>query len=631
LLWADLKRRKVIQVAIAYAIVAWLLIQIVVAIEVPLNLPSWTDTLVIVLLAIGFPVALVVSWMFDLTPEGLQRTPEAGAPSAAANTSAVGSRRLEYVILVLFAVAIAWLLYRTEAPREEAPSVATIPAPPAGAPPGGFAERAPDFLDTPPATEQPPAKSVAVLVCANLSPNADDEYFAAGVHEEILNQLAKIRDLSVIARTSMLKYADTRQTTAEIARELNVATIVECSVRYSGQTVRVTAQFIEAATGIHQWSETYDRDRSDIFAIQTDIATRIAASVQAELSADERRRIETPPTTSPEAYALYLKALATFDGTSATVDAARGYLESAVALDPKFARAHGFKATIDVLTLGVLAGGPASEDRDVRAEIVRRARESAETALALDPTVTGFVHSVLGWVLMSEWKWAEAGAAFARGAELEPNNPGPITAYAVFLLGEGEYAEAVRLFERGVSLDPGQAVWYWGLAGGRLVGGDFAGSGEAVRQGLVLDPSFYPFHVFASRLAFGNNDAALAEREARTVERLLGSSPPPGAAADLAGLYAAIGLAADAQRLVAYVETESRRQPVSALTLALMYSGVRDLDNYYEWLDTAIRTRDTYGYMLHLSMRRQHVLNATAWLDPRFQKARRDLGLADPP
>jgi TolB-like protein/tetratricopeptide (TPR) repeat protein len=588
---------------------------------------------VIVLLAIGFPVALVVSWMFDLTPEGLRRTPEEGAVGAPATTGTTGGRKLEYAILVLFAVAIAWLLYRTEAPREESPPVAAFPPPPAGAPPetGSVSRAVPAVPSALSDAAQPLPKSVAVLVCDNLSPNADDEYFAAGIHEEILNQLAKIRDLSVIARTSMLKYVDTRQTIGEIARELNVGTIVECSVRYAGQTVRVTAQFIEAATESHQWSETYDRDRSDIFAIQTDIATRIAASVRAELSADERRRIETPPTTSPEAYALYLKAIATFDGTSATVNAARGYLESAIALDPKFARAHGFKATIDVLTLGVLAGGPASEDVNVRRAIASSARASAETALALDPTVTGFVHNVLGWVLMSEWKWAEAGAAFARGAELEPNNPGPITAYAVFLLGEGEHAEAVRLLERAVRLDPGRAVWYFGLAGGYLMAGDFAGSAEAVKQGLALDPSLYPLHVFASRLAFGQGDRGAAEREARTVERLLGSSPAPAAAADLAGLYASIGLAADAERLVAYVETESKRQPVSAQTLALMYSGVLDLDNYYEWLDTAIRTHDTYAYTLHLTMRRQHVLNAEAWADPRFQQARRDLGLADPP
>jgi TolB-like protein/Tfp pilus assembly protein PilF len=623
MIWADLKRRKVIQVAIAYAIVAWLVIQVVVAVESPLNLPAWTDSLVIVLLAIGFPVALVISWMFDLTPEGLKRTPEDGS---AAPSPAAGGRRLEYAILVLFAVAIGWLLYRTEAPREGTPSNAAFPAPPGA---GGVASGAGPALptaDTVGSSAAPLPKSVAVLVCENLSPNADDAYFAAGVHEEILNQLAKIRDLSVIARTSMLKYADTRQAVGEIARELNVATIVECSVRYSGQTVRVTAQFIEAATGVHQWSETYDRDRSDIFGIQTDIAQKIAASLQAELSGDEQRRLEAVPTTSPEAYALYLKGLAAFDGTLATVDASRGYFERAVDLDPSFARAHAYQGLRDALSLGAVAGGPVSEDRDVRAAIATRARARAETALALDPTL-GVAHSVFGWVLFADWKWAEAGQAFARAVELEPNEPRNLAARATFLLGESEYAEAVRLLERAVSLDPGSAIWRFILAGSFALMADFPRADEAVRQGLAVDPAFFPLHSFASRLALLNGDRASAETEARTVERLLGPSPPPAEAANLAGLYLAIGLTADAERLVAYVEGEAARRPVSAQTLSTLYMGVRDLDKAYAWLDTAIRAHDTHGYALHISMRRRTALNSADWDDPRYQHARRDLGL----
>jgi TolB-like protein/tetratricopeptide (TPR) repeat protein len=628
LFWADLKRRKVIQVAIAYAIVAWLVIQIVVAIEAPLSLPPWTDTLVIVLLAIGFPVALVVSWMFDLTPEGLKRTSEAEGASTTITASPAGSRRLEYVILILFAVAIAWLLYRTEAPREEAPPVAAFPPPPAGAPPGAGPGLggAPAVPGTPTIAAQPLPKSVAVLLCENLSPNADDAFFAAGIHEEILNQLAKISDLSVIARTSMLKYAETRQTIAEIARELKVGTIVECSVRYAGQTVRVTAQFIEAATGVHLWSETYDRDRTDIFGIQTDIASKIAASLSAELSGDEQRRLAAVPTASPEAYALYLRGGALFDGTVATVDAARSYVERAIELDPQFALAHARKGLFDVLSLGTIAGGPASEDVGVRAEIAARARDSAEAALALDSSV-GVAHAVLGWVLYTEWKWAEAGEAFAHAVELAPSEPSVLAARAAYLLGEGKDAEAVRLLERAVSLDPANPTWHYGLAGGRALAGDFAGAGDAAREGLAMDASYYLLHDFASRLAMvppGNRP--LAETEARTVERLLGPDPAPSEAANLAGLYYEIGLTADAQRLVAYVEAEAARRPVSAQTLAVLYMRTRDLDKAYAWFDTAIRTHDTYGYALHLTMRLRRAFNQD-WDDPRYQEVRRDLGL----
>ena len=186
------------------------------------------------------------------------------------------------------------------------------------------------------------ANSVAVLPFANLSPNADDAYFAQGIHEEVLNQLAKLDALSVIARTSVLRYADGKTSLPDIARELNVQTVMEGSVRYAGDNVRITAQLIDPKTGTQLWSDAYQRKFDDIFAIQADIAMNIANALRAEFSIEEQREIERPLTTSPEAYALYLQ---TRTGRRRPRRRLK-LLERAIALDPSFAAAYGRKALI---------------------------------------------------------------------------------------------------------------------------------------------------------------------------------------------------------------------------------------------------------------------------------------------
>ena len=218
----ELKRRKVFQVAAVYAVVAWLLVQIVTSIEEPLNLPDWADTLVIVLVAVAFPVALVLSWAFDVTPRGIVRTTNDegifGDPQGA-----------------------------SAEPVSNAPDTAKRPL---------------DEL-----TGRPPENSIAVLLFENISPNPNDAYFAVGIHEEILNQLAKLSALKIVARTSVLQYAAQAKPIPQIAKELNVESIIEGSVRYAGDRVRVTIQLIAAASGMHLWSETYDREFKDIFYV----------------------------------------------------------------------------------------------------------------------------------------------------------------------------------------------------------------------------------------------------------------------------------------------------------------------------------------------------------------------------
>ncbi len=259
----EIKRRKVFQVGAVYAVVAWLAIQVITAIETPLGLPDWVDTLVIVLLAIGFPLTLVISWAFDVTPEGIVRDAGGDAPVKS------GGRKIEYVLIGLLVITVSWIAYSELGPSGR-PALRVLP------------------------------NSIAVLPFENLSPDPDNAYFAGGIHEEILNQLAKIRDLNVIARTSVLNpdFTDGSMSIPAIALELNVETIMEGSVRYSGNldTVRVTAQLIDGETNTHIWTDTFDGDLTDFFGFQTVIAVQIASATQAEFSADERELIDKPIT-----------------------------------------------------------------------------------------------------------------------------------------------------------------------------------------------------------------------------------------------------------------------------------------------------------------------------------------------
>lgn len=579
--------------AVAYAIVAWLVIQIVVAVKTPLHLPAWTDTLVIVLLLAGLAPALVLSWMFDLTPEGLKRTRETPPPRAPAT-----GRRIEYALLGLMAVAVGWLYYRTEFPGYQ-----TVSTTVAG----------------------PLRKSVAVLPFENLSPDPNNAFFAAGIHEEILNQLAKIRDLSVIARTSVLQYQNTKKTIGEIAKDLNVATVVEGSVRYdNNRHVRVTAQFIDAASGAHLWSEDYDRTLDDIFGIQTDIASRIAVALEAQLSGAERETIGKIPTKSPEAYTLYLKAQTTFEGTSRTFVQAQSYLDQAIALDPNFAQAYAAKALYYLIPL-VPATAAVPEELATRVEYATQGRRNAQRALKLDPLL-GVAYEALGWADEYDWKWSDAAAALKRAVDLSPNEPRTLSAYGFYLFAtDRDRAEGLRLVRRAISLDPNMYVWRMALAVMLERSGDRRGAAQAYRKVIDLLPTTLQAHGGLAVLDAAAGDMQTARREASTAELLWRNDSRPSLAPILIRAYRAVGRRDDERRIFGELSTMAKTQPVSAMTWFLAYQAMEDRDNAVAWFQKAVDTHDTYGYELFWTRSRSE-FTALIWDDPRFQEARKALG-----
>lgn len=482
----EIKRRKVFQVAAVYLVVAWLIMQVVDVVSGPLLLPDWFARVVILLLAIGFPIAVILSWAFDLTPQGVVRD----------SGGAVGSeRRIESVFVGLLVLAVGFLFVDAYL-LDDASDMPTI----ADTPP----EPAPAIEEE--ATQQAMPNSVAVLPFENVSPNPDDAYFAIGVHEEILNQLAKIRDLNVIARTSVLGYPGSGKSIPEIAGELNVEMVMEGSVRYAGDDVRVTAQLIDGSTNTHLWTEAYNGNLSDIFAIQADIATRIAMALEAQLLPAELESIERVPTDSPEAWALYLKAAELYPGVLPTgipdveEQAALAFLNQALQLDPEFALAYARRAAI------------------LRGSVESR-REDVERALELDPEL-GFGYLVLATFHRNAGNLTDTIAALERVQELSPNDPYGVSFYATLKLSIGETQEARTLMDRALELDPNN--WNTQLEAGsmRAQEGDLEAAVVHFRKVTELSPTNEAGHIIRGITETRLGDIAEGIRQFQLVEQL---------------------------------------------------------------------------------------------------------------
>jgi len=309
--WGELRRRNVFKVMVAYAIVGWLLIEMSATVFPALKLPEWTVTFVTALILISFPIILIGAWAFEVTPDGIKRTRE--VPLEHSVTHITG-RKFDFAIIALLVLALVFVVVDNYVLRDEpapAPSEQTRPA------------------------IQPVEKSIAVLPFVNMSSDPEQEFFSDGLSEEILNLLAKIPSLKVIGRTSSFAFKGKNQDLRGIGQALGVNTVLEGSVRKSGDRVRITAQLIDVLDGAHIWSESYDRTLTDIFAVQDDVAAAIIDALQIHVGANPTRG---RPTENAEAYALFLKARASLNAFE-TRDAIE-FVQKATELDPRFAEAY---------------------------------------------------------------------------------------------------------------------------------------------------------------------------------------------------------------------------------------------------------------------------------------------------
>jgi TolB-like protein len=397
-LFAELKRRNVFRVAAAYAVVSWLLIQAADILLGNFGAPDWVFKSFVALLLLGFPLALFLSWAYELTPEGVMRAADVSAETSGSQAG----KPIDWLILAGIAVVIAVMVTdRVWAPA--APERADVP--------GEVSEAAPwPGPATPAHREIAEGVFIAVLPFDNYSPDPVDAYFASGMTEEITSQLSRVSALRVVSRTAVSRALESRLSLSEIAATLGVGAVLEGSVRKSGDMIRITTQLVDAASGQHLWSTDFDRELADVFAIQRDVALAIVAALQAELTPGEQARIETPPTDNVAAYQLYLRSREFSAVGIATNRTAIELLRQAVALDPDFsdAWAHLSWRYTWAARLGDL-------------DAVEEAFTTARRALELD-FESPFAHFALGSAYSVSEEIDENIASFERAIALDPDH-----------------------------------------------------------------------------------------------------------------------------------------------------------------------------------------------------------------
>jgi TolB-like protein/Tfp pilus assembly protein PilF len=536
----ELKRRNVWRMAALYAVVAWLVMQVADVVIGLAALPEWLGRAALVVLAIGFPIALVFAWFYEITPQGLKLEKDVDRSGSIAH--ATGRRMDLIVIAVLSAAVIVFAIDKWWLGR-------------------GF----PAFA--------PPRNSIAVLAFANMSADPEREYLSDGLSEDLLNLLAQIPELRVISRTSAFSYKGKDLRLSEIARELNVAHVLEGSVRQVGERLRVTAQLIEARTDTHLWSQTYDGDMGDVFAIQDEIAARVVDQLKVALlgAAPSVRAVD------PESYTLYLQARHLGrQGNREALASARSLYERALEIDPGHAAAWVGLASVYV-----------NETNNSLLPVDQGyalAREAAQQALAIDPGEAG-AHARLGWIAdHHDGDLAAAARHYEKALALAPRNASILQSAASFAHAIGRLTQAMRLEDLATTLDPLDPVGHNNRGDSYLSAGRYDEAIASLRTALTLSPKYFgaQYRVGVALLLAGEPEEALAAMEAETFEawRLLG----------LAMAHHALGdEAASRETLDAMIAGYERD---AAYNIAYVFAYRGEADGAFEWLEKAVEYND---------------------------------------
>ena len=413
--WQELKRRRVIRIIPVYAASAFVILELVDIIAEPLGLPEWTLNMVLVLLCIGLVISVILSWVYDFTPEGIQKTKSVSEINTGKKEKvSTGWKISTYVSVVII---IAFVLFYIISSVKKSSDV-------------GIME-----------------KSIAVLPFDNLSNDPEQEYFSNGLVEEILNRLCRISDLKVISRTSSGRFKNSDLSLKEIAGELGATAIMEGSVQKSGNRIRIAVQLIDAQTDTHLWSNIFEQDYSDIFSIYNEVAQAVAGKMKAVITFEEKQLIEKSPTSDMTAYDAYLKGNFYKDKlTEEDLDIAMQFYELAKERDPEFALAYSGIASVwicrqQMLLAKVTEAAPLSE-----AAILK--------ALELDSTQSGVYSTLAARKVWTDWDWEGGEQSYRKAIELNPNNAGAYSSYSHLLNILGRHDEAMEQIETALELDP---------------------------------------------------------------------------------------------------------------------------------------------------------------------------------
>jgi TolB-like protein/Tfp pilus assembly protein PilF len=575
----ELKRRNVYKVAIAYGVVAWLLMQVASQIFPFFEIPNWAVRLVVLLLVIGFPVAIILAWAFELTPEGLKRTEVADELPRKSEQK----RAWIYVVIIAGAVAAGLFFFGRYTSSKQGAEMSE--------------------------------KSIAVLPFENRSEDKANAYFAEGVQDEILTRLSKIADLKVTSHTSTQHYKSVPENLAEIAKQLGVAHILEGSVQKSGDTVRVNVQLIKAANNSHVWAETFDRKLTDIFSVESDVAKAIADQLRAHITRQEEQVIAAKPTKNIEAYDAYLRGRYFWNKrTSDGIKHAIEHFQQSIERDPDFALGHaGLADSYIALTFYNFAAPH---------ETMPKAKESAIKALALDNTLAE-AHASLAHILMNyDWNWSAAEKEFKRSIELKPDYATAHEWYAIhYLTATGRLEEAVQEMKKALELEPASLVMNTFMGATLYYAGRYDEAIDQCRRTIEMDPNFTVAHWYLG-LAYEQKQVLdAATEEFKKAISLSGGSPLMKAA--LGRAYAKSQKKHEANEMLNELNELSKQHYVSAYEVATIYVALGNNEQAFQLLEEAYAEHSFHLVYLNVSPQFKPVSS-----DRRFQNLVQRIGLS---
>jgi TolB-like protein/Tfp pilus assembly protein PilF len=546
--FAELKRRNVYKVAVAYAVVGWLIAQIATQIFPFFEIPNWGIRFVVLFIVIGFPIALIIAWAFEATPEGIKRT-----ETADAMPPSLGRKKHAWIYVVVIGALLSIGLFFLGRYTAGNKTVSTN-----------------DISN----------KSIAVLPFENLSRDPDNAYFAAGIQDEIITRLSKIADLRVISCTSTQRFRTASDDIPAIGRQLGVANVVQGSVQRTTDQFRVNVQLVEVTTNAHLWADTFDRKRKDIFVVESEIAKTIAETLKAKLTGREQEAITAHATDNPVAHQLYLKGRYFWNKRSREdMIKALACFQQAAQQDPNYPLAYvGIADTYNLMPL---------YDAGVPRDCQPKAEAAARKALELDNS-SAEAHASLGLCFFTSLDFDQSLGEFEKSIQLNPNYATAHHWLAFVFLATSQFDRAITECKRGLELDPVSFIINSDLGTFYYYARRYDEAIDQFRKTIEIDPAFNHAHWSLGKAFEMKGDLEPAMKEYQKAREL---SDDPWIVGLLAHAYAASGNKIEAQKYLKQLQETAKERYVEAQTFALVYLGLGNKDEALRWLEQAYQGR----------------------------------------